>query len=416
MDHAGATLPSEEQKEAIKTELFDANFLLANPHSHHASGEYTSALVKSARNRILEFFGSNPSEYAVIFTQNTTHALKTVAECFDFGERTKSSRTISTDVHSIKPGQSHLVMLQDSHTSVAGMRGAADFDHCVVIKDISDFDKFLDNASDAWTSLPSTSSRNLLVLTPMSNFCGRKYDLSVVKRVRKMLGPSWAVCMDAAAMVGTSPFDLVEAEHPDFVTISFYKMFGYPTGLGALLVRRDRGHLLRKRYFGGGTVKFESPTTFLVDYKDDLSAKLEDGTLNYYAIAALRHGFDDIERFGGIRGIHANTQRLVSRAYEYISSATCGNGNPVARIYGVGWASYGTKEFEKRQGPILTFNLLRDDGSFVGFMEVSKMCDLFSIDVRTGCFCNQGACSLYLDLTDEMMQRNHEVCKALQRP
>lgn len=36
--------------------------------------------------------------------------------------------------------------------------------------------------------------------------------------------------------------------------LSYYKIFGYPTGLGALLVRRDALPLLRKRFFGGGTV------------------------------------------------------------------------------------------------------------------------------------------------------------------
>lgn len=33
---------------------------------------------------------------------------------------------------------------------------------------------------------------------------------------------------------------------PDFVTLSFYKMFGFPTGLGALLVHRRSVDLLRK--------------------------------------------------------------------------------------------------------------------------------------------------------------------------
>jgi molybdenum cofactor sulfurtransferase len=44
---------------------------------------------------------------------------------------------------------------------------------------------------------------------------------------------------------------------PDFVVLSFYKMFGYPTGLGALLVRNGTGAavLRRKKYFGGGTVE-----------------------------------------------------------------------------------------------------------------------------------------------------------------
>jgi selenocysteine lyase/cysteine desulfurase len=42
---------------------------------------------------------------------------------------------------------------------------------------------------------------------------------------------------------------------PDFVVFSFYKMFGYPTGLGALLIRRRTGDIMLNRtYFGGGTV------------------------------------------------------------------------------------------------------------------------------------------------------------------
>jgi hypothetical protein len=36
--------------------------------------------------------------------------------------------------------------------------------------------------------------------------------------------------------------------------LSYYKIFGYPTGLGALIARKDALPLLRKRYFGGGTV------------------------------------------------------------------------------------------------------------------------------------------------------------------
>ena len=35
--------------------------------------------------------------------------------------------------------------------------------------------------------------------------------------------------------------------------LSFYKIFGYPTGLGALVARKDALALLRPRYFGGGT-------------------------------------------------------------------------------------------------------------------------------------------------------------------
>lgn len=66
----------------------------------------------------------------------------------------------------------------------------------------------------------------------------------------------WYVALDAASYVSTDHLDL-GIYTPDFVAISFYKMFGYPTGLGALLVRNSTGApvLRRKKYFGGGTVQ-----------------------------------------------------------------------------------------------------------------------------------------------------------------
>lgn len=63
----------------------------------------------------------------------------------------------------------------------------------------------------------------------------------------------WRVVLDAAALVGTSELDLAKVQ-PDFVVMSFYKMFGFPTGLGAVLVHRDAEWTLKKVYFGGGTV------------------------------------------------------------------------------------------------------------------------------------------------------------------
>ena len=42
--------------------------------------------------------------------------------------------------------------------------------------------------------------------------------------------------------------------HGRMQALSYYKIFGYPTGLGALLARKDALEMLRKRYFGGGAV------------------------------------------------------------------------------------------------------------------------------------------------------------------
>jgi selenocysteine lyase/cysteine desulfurase len=53
------------------------------------------------------------------------------------------------------------------------------------------------------------------------------------------------VLLDAAAYLPAHPLDLTA--HPaDFVVASFYKMFGYPTGLGALVLCTELVPQLRK--------------------------------------------------------------------------------------------------------------------------------------------------------------------------
>lgn len=53
------------------------------------------------------------------------------------------------------------------------------------------------------------------------------------------------VLLDAAAYLPTHDLDLTT--HPaDFVVASFYKMFGYPTGLGALVLRTEHVPQLNK--------------------------------------------------------------------------------------------------------------------------------------------------------------------------
>jgi selenocysteine lyase/cysteine desulfurase len=59
--------------------------------------------------------------------------------------------------------------------------------------------------------------------------------------------------VDAAALVPTASFSLVD--HPvDALAISFYKMFGFPTGVGALIVKKSFLAQLKRPWFAGGTV------------------------------------------------------------------------------------------------------------------------------------------------------------------
>lgn len=86
-----------------------------------------------------------------------------------------------------------------------------------------------------------------------------------------------------------------------------------------------------------------------------------------------------------------------------MSSFHHGNGQQLATIY-----CEDNFESADTQGAIVNFNLMRKDGSFIGFAEVDKMAQLYDVHLRTGCFCNIGACQKYLGLSSEQIKSNFE--------
>ena len=85
--------------------------------------------------------------------------------------------------------------------------------------------------------------------------------------------------LDAAAYVPANRLDL-SAVRPEFVAVSWYKVFGYPTGVGCLLARRDALARLRRPWFSGGTIWGVSVQGGWHRMLDDEGA-FEDGTLNF---------------------------------------------------------------------------------------------------------------------------------------
>jgi molybdenum cofactor sulfurtransferase len=88
------------------------------------------------------------------------------------------------------------------------------------------------------TSNVNASPPSLLVLTGLSNITNSKTPLSL-STFAKQAG--YNVVLDAAALAPTSRISLrsLGAKGVDAMAISFYKMFGYPTGVGALIVKKD---------------------------------------------------------------------------------------------------------------------------------------------------------------------------------
>ncbi|XP_033469369.2 molybdenum cofactor sulfurase isoform X1 [Epinephelus lanceolatus] len=393
LDHAATTL----YPESLVRDYFQdiSRNVYGNPHSHNPSSRLTHDTVERVRYRVLQHFNATPEEYSVIFTSGCTATLKLVAESFPWRPQTESE------------AGSCFSYLTDSHTSVVGIRGLSSGQGVVALpvspQEVENRAKDEAQGEDVICQTP-----HLFCYPAQSNFSGRKYPLSHVKGIQaRRLYPAcghhgrWFVLLDAASHVSCSPLNLQECP-ADFIPISFYKMFGFPTGLGALLVRNDTAGILKKTYFGGGTAAaYLSGEDYYVQVAN-ISDRFEDGTVSFLDIIALNHGFEALNRItGGMHNIQQHTFGLARYTYMLLSSLCHGNGRPVAQIY-----TEGQFESPSTQGAILNFNIKDSHGQIIGYSQVDRMASLYNIHVRTGCFCNTGACQFFLGITNQQMRRN----------
>ncbi|XP_055993933.1 molybdenum cofactor sulfurase [Sorex fumeus] len=394
LDHAGTTLFPQSQLTNFTKDLLENVY--GNPHSQNINSRLTHDTVEQVRYRILAHFHTCPEDYSVIFTAGTTAALKLVAEAFPW----------------VSPGPessgSHFCYLTDSHTSVVGMREVTKLLGIPSIP-VSPEDMGSDEKRGPDPGDPDCQVPHLFCYPAQSNFSGTRYPLSWIGEVRSgqrcpaSVAGKWFVLLDAASYAGTAPLDL-SAHQADFVPLSFYKIFGFPTGLGALLLRNHAAPLLRKTYFGGGTAaSYLAGEDFYVP-RQSVAERFEDGTISFLDIIALKHGFDALERLtGGMECIRQHTFSLAQYTYTALSALRYPSGGPVVRIY-----SDSGFESPEVQGPIINFNVLDELGNVLGYAQVDKMASLYNIQVRTGCFCNTGACQRHLRISNEMVKKHHQ--------
>ncbi|KAM9308264.1 molybdenum cofactor sulfurase [Gastrophryne carolinensis] len=392
LDHAGTALFPGSLLQSFMADLSENVY--GNPHSNNLSSRLTHDTIEHVRYRILQHFNTSAEDYSVIFTSGSTAALKLVADTFPWTPRGSDH------------AGSHFCYLSDNHTSVVGIRGIMkklNIPYVPVIpEDLILSEERTNNVECNHHNIP-----HLFCFPALSNFSGTKYSLSWIEKVKSgkmkpVAEPGvWFVMLDAASFVSTSPLDL-STYKPDFVSISFYKIFGFPTGLGALIVSNEIVHLLRKSYFGGGTSAAHLLKEDFYVPKDSVSSRFEDGTISFLDIIALKHGFDVLQTLtGGMEKIRNHTHALAHYTYSVLSALRYANGKPVVQVY---------TDTELRtydvQGPIINFNVLDENGGIIGYSQVDKMASLYNIHFRTGCFCNVGACQRMLGISDDEIKSN----------
>jgi selenocysteine lyase/cysteine desulfurase len=172
------------------------------------------------------------------------------------------------------------------------------------------------------------------------------------------------------------------------VSISFYKMFGYPTGVGCLLARRDSLAKLRRPWFAGGTITVASVQGDKY-YLAEGEAGFEDGTLNYLSLPAVEIGLRHLTTIG-IETIHERVRCLTQWLLDSLLDLRHSNGASLVRIYG-------PLKTHLRGGTV-TMNFYDPQGRFFDHRLIEAAANRANISKRPGCFCNPGGGEVALGL------------------
>ncbi len=356
LDYTGGNLHPEslvrQHCQTLNEQIF------GNPHSGNPSSMLSTKLVEEARQKVLDYFKAE--DYFCVFTQNASASLKIVGEGYPFTEK------------------SQFLLLADNHNSVNGIR-----EFCakrggevkyipVDVKDLTIHDAYLQKQ----LSMSDKSTNNLFAFPAQSNVSGVKHDLKWIEIAQNH---GFDVMLDAAAFVPSNALNLSRFK-PNFVSLSFYKIFGFPTGIGALLIRKDSFSKLQKPWFAGGTVNFVS--VGIQTHKLQCNhERFEDGTLNYLHIPAVKNGLEFIESVG-IERITKRVKSLAEYLYHKLEVLKHDNGKPMVHLFG-------TSNFAIRGGTII-LNFFDKNGEVISFQAIEKLANRKLISIRTGCFCNPG--------------------------
>ena len=368
LDYTGGNLYSKTQLQ--KHILFLEHNVFGNPHSTNPTSTLSTNHVEATRKAVLNYFNAG-DDYYCVFTANATQALKIVGESYPFDHK------------------SHFLLLFDNHNSVNGIREYAkrkgsSFEYSpVYLEDLRiDETKLLQKLSS------SKYKHNKLFAYPaQSNVSGVKHDLRWIDIAHEK---GWDVLLDAAAFVTTNTLDLQKVK-PDYVSLSFYKIFGYPTGVGALLIQKNAFEKLDKPWFAGGTVSYASvtmPEFFLVENQE----RFEEGTLNYLSIPAVKIGLDWIKELE-MSTIQKRLSALTDHLITELNQLKHSNDKLLIHIFG--------PNNNERRGSTIIMNFFDKEENKIDVSIIEQKAAACNISIRIGCFCNPGIDEITNCITSE---------------
>ncbi|RDX48709.1 PLP-dependent transferase [Lentinus brumalis] len=357
--------------------------ILGNTHSVSNSSRLSAACATEARQAVLAFFRAPPG-YTVVFTANATGALKLVGEAFPF-----------TD------GSSY-VLGADSHNSVHGIRKFATARGAGVHYIESTPHGGVD-VSEAQAVLTQHRPRGnrapcLFALTGQSNISNAKNPLSLIEFAASQ---GYSTLLDAAALAPSSVISLTDTP-VDAMAVSFYKMFGFPTGVGALVVKESFLARLERPWFAGGTVDVVQAPGTIVTLTSELHERFEDGTINYLNLPAITDGLRFLSAYLPFLPLRLSslTRHLITSLSELRHDTT---GAPVVQILSRQPSKVVRSVGEQSDsGSVVALLFLFPSGQMIPNSFVEYAAQQHNISLRTGCMCNPGGAAALLGLRQAM--------------
>ncbi|KAM0792694.1 hypothetical protein ACM66B_002474 [Microbotryomycetes sp. NB124-2] len=422
LDHA-ASQPAPQQP-IIDFARDVASTLYSNPHSRSTSAQQTNQTIDHTRSRVLhDLFGysdnitsTHATDYDVVFTSGATASIKLVADGFNWHK----PQTLTP----LGDNYSRFIYLKQSHTSLVGIRGVALARNATVLA-LDSVEQLLQAVADV--NCPHAQRHTLVAYPAQCNVTGSRLGTDLCRAIKR-LNPSVKVLCDAAAYLSTSTLHIASIpldEAPDYVACSFYKLFGWPTGLGALIVKRSAAHdIAHDPYFGGGTISAMSTSDpFWVAHRPVVATAVQDsvspfppvhdrfeaGTVPYLDVIALGHALEHHQRaFGSHDRVARHAIALANAARSKLSALRHFNNAPVVRIY-TGLALESSKE---ALGPVIAMTLYDSLGKAIGHVDVDKLATLNGIQLRTGGLCNTGIWSRISGLDDDDLVKLKDLGRA----
>ena len=230
LDYTGGGLFAESQLSGHVDLL--RSTVLGNPHSVNPTSAATSEFLERAREAVLRYFDARG-------LQGHLHAER---------DRSPQARRRGIPVRRAQPPSAHVrqPQLGERPARVRPSGGRGDD----VVPSTAPSLRIDDDDLKVHLRVADEAGNNLFAYPAQSNFSGVQHPLEWIPTAQTA---GWDVLVDCAAFVPANRLDLC-AWQPDFVPISLYKLLGYPTGVGCLLVRERALARLRHPWFAGGTI------------------------------------------------------------------------------------------------------------------------------------------------------------------